>query len=333
MRIKEIAERLNITPRTIRFYEEKGLIQPSKEHNQYRSFTEKDIWRLQTVISLREAGMSIEDIRAAMDSMERKGSQELHYYLELQRSVMFAKWLEIKQIIETTDYMISMVKDHQSVPLDAIYELAEGSRRLREQRSNWQDKWNFDQLASNHDQLVSTNSLEYNGYDEALELIVKWISANPAEYGLDIGAGTGNLAGKLLAQGARMAGVDQSKEMLKLCRRKHPQMETKLGNFLAIPYLDGIFDFAVSSFAFHHLTGEQKLLAMKEMTRVLKPHGRICIADVMITSRADEEALQHADGYYAILPELIEWLETAGYVTKTQRIRQNLHVVYAIPIR
>jgi putative AdoMet-dependent methyltransferase len=68
-----------------------------------------------------------------------------------------------------------------------------------------------------------------------------------------------------------MAGIDQSKEMLKQCGRKYPQMDLKLGNFLAIPYLDGQFDFAVTSFALHHISDEQKLLALDEMRRVLKP--------------------------------------------------------------
>ncbi len=111
MKIKEVAEKLNISPRAIRFYEEKGLVIPDKQaNNQYREFSEQDIWRLQTIIALREAGMTIDDIKRALEKIEGADKQELQYYLELQRSVMFSKWLEIKQIIETTDYMISILK-------------------------------------------------------------------------------------------------------------------------------------------------------------------------------------------------------------------------------
>ncbi|WP_421616978.1 MerR family transcriptional regulator [Brevibacillus sp. TJ4] len=331
MKIKEVADKLNISPRAIRFYEEKGLIAPGKqEQNQYRSFSEKDIWRLQTILSLREAGMSIDDIKKVLSDMDGDDYHQLLYYLELQRSVMFSKWLELKQTIDTTERMIEIVKREQSLPLEDIYQLAEGSKRLRDQRNNWRDRWNFDRLADIHDQHVTDDSHKYRDYEKALELTVKWIAPIEGETGLDIGTGTGNLAGKLMQRGAVMAGVDQSKEMLAQCRRKFPDMETKLGNFLALPYLDEKFDFVVSSFAFHHLTDRQKLLAIEEMQRVLKPRGRICIADLML---ADGQAAPDHGEHYARLSDLLHWLEEKGYFVKHQQINDMLCVVCAVPLR
>jgi len=99
MKIKEVADRLKISQRAIRFYEGKGLIAPSKQDdNQYRMFDEEDIWRLQTIIALRESGMSVSDIRAALSDIDAKGNSQLRYLLELQRSVMFSKWVEMKQL-------------------------------------------------------------------------------------------------------------------------------------------------------------------------------------------------------------------------------------------
>ncbi|WP_274365900.1 methyltransferase domain-containing protein [Paenibacillus thermotolerans] len=331
MKIKEVADRLKISQRAIRFYEDKGLIAPSKrDDNQYRMFDEKDIWRLQTIIALRESGMSVSDIRTALPEVEAQENGQLRYFLELQRSVMFSKWVEMKQIIETTDKMIESLKNNQGLPLDDIYTLAEGSRRLREQRA-WEDKWGFDRLASIHDRLVQEDKRKYRDYDEALRLIVKWVSPIPGERGLDVGTGTGNLAGRLVHEGAVMAGVDQSNEMLKECQRKFPEVETKLGNFLALPYLDGKFDFVVSSFALHHLTSEQTLMAIQEMRRVLKPHGRICVADLMIDGEGG--AVIEDDAEYIPLIELINLFEDKGYITKHLKINELLHVVLAVPIR
>lgn len=344
MKIKDVATKLKISPRAIRFYEEKGLISPVKqENNQYRTFTEKEIWRLQTIISLREAGMTIEDIKKAL---EEGNQEELLYYLELQRSVMFSQWLELKQIIETTDQMIGLMKQQQTLALDNIFELAEGSKRLREVRKNWYDKWNFDHKAISHDEYVLGNNHEYKNYEEALDTIVQWISPQQNELGLDVGTGTGNLAGKFLTKNIRMAAIDQSKEMLKQCQRKFPYMETKLGNFLAIPYLDGHFNFVVTSFAFHHLTHEQKRLALAEMRRVLKPHGRICIVDLMFENRQKEvEYLQDLsqkgmndtvkviqDEHYPILTDLLKWFDENRYITKYHQINDLLYIVYAVPI-
>jgi ubiquinone/menaquinone biosynthesis C-methylase UbiE len=201
---------------------------------------------------------------------------------------------------------------------------------LREQRE-WVDKWGFDQLASVHDQLVQEDSRKYKNYDEALELIVKLLSPLAGEKGLDIGTGTGNLAGRLSAEGVMMAGVDQSREMLLACQRKFPEMETKLGNFLALPYLDGKFDFVVSSFALHHLTGDQIPLALQEMQRVLKPHGRICIADLM--KDGNQGSADENDEDYIHLSKLIALFESNGYITKEIGINDKLHIVLAVPIR
>jgi len=333
MRIKEVADKLNISAKAIRFYEKKGLISPHKQNqNQYREFDEKDIWRLQTIISLREAGMTITAIKKALDHPHGPDNEELQYYLELQRSVMFSKWLEIKQIIETTDVMIEIVKNENSLPLADIYRLAEGSKRLREERKGWKDQWNYDKLARLHDQRVLSDTAAYQDYELALDLTVKWVSPAFGELGLDIGAGTGNLAGKLMERGATMAAVDQSIEMLKQCRAKYPMMETKLGNFLAIPYLDGKFDFIVSSFAFHHLTDEQKTLAIEEMRRVLKPHGRICMTDLML-SPGDSPEAESSRKFYASLTDLLKLFGDFGYRTKFHRINERLHLVYAVPMR
>lgn len=331
MKIKEVADMLKISQRAIRFYEAKGLIAPSKQaDNQYRRFDEEDIWRLQTIIALRESGMPVSEIRTALLDIEAKGNSQLRYLLELQRSVMFTKWVEMQQIIKTTDHMIETLKNDHTLPLDDIYILAEGSRRLREQRT-WKDKWGYDRLAGVHDQLVQEDTRKYGDYDEALRLVVKWVSAMRGERGLDVGTGTGNLAGQLIHEGAVMAGVDQSNEMLKECQRKFPEMETKLGNFLALPYLDGKFDFIVSSFALHHLTSDQMLLAIQEMRRVLKPHGRICIADLMIDG---EGSTAHEDEEDSILlPKLIDLLEDSGCITKHLKVNRLLHVVLAVPIR
>lgn len=335
MRIKEVADKLKISARAIRFYEEKGLISPSKGDNLYREFSEKEIWRLQTIISLREAGMSVDDIRQVLEDIEGEDHEQLQYYLELQRSVLFSKWIEIKQIIENTDHMITMVQQQQSLPLEDIYALAEGSKRLREYRNSWHDKWNYDRRADIHDQYVLSDSPEYKDYEKALAETVQWVAPIHGEKGLDIGTGTGNLARMLMASGATMAGVDQSKEMLKQCQRKFPAMETKLGNFLALPYLDNGFDFVVSSFAFHHLTENQQNLALEEMRRVLKPHGRICITDLMLADAVEAEFTEEPESGddYCNLTRLLTLFESRGYMTKHQRINELLHIVYAVPIR
>ena len=70
--------------------------------------------------------MPLDAIKHTLKEMDKENHEELQYYLELQRSALVSQWLEMKQVIETTDHMINLLKTNRTLPLDAIYKLAEG---------------------------------------------------------------------------------------------------------------------------------------------------------------------------------------------------------------
>jgi MerR family transcriptional regulator, repressor of the yfmOP operon len=62
LRIGELAERVGTTARTIRYYEEIGLLGGGEErdHGRHRSYTEDDVERLEHVLRLRDLlGLSL----------------------------------------------------------------------------------------------------------------------------------------------------------------------------------------------------------------------------------------------------------------------------------
>lgn len=344
LKINELSKRLGISTRTIRFYEQNGLL-PSveREHNQYRIFGEEDIWRLQTIIALREAGMAIKEIKQALEPQGLPDSQRLRYYLELQRSLLTTQWLEMKRMAETTDQMIDLLQTLQTLPIQEIYHLADQAKHLRELRQNWQDQWNFDQRAQTHDEDVQTRSEDYPHYEQALTYTAELIHATSEEHGLDLGIGTGNLAGRLLTSGAHLSGVDQSQEMLKQCKNKFPTIDTRIGNVLAIPYPDNHFHFVVSSFTFRHLNHQQQLLALTEIHRVLKPHGRLCLTDRIVarsavvdhslsTPSASDTELQSTYHHELQHPAILEWFEEHFYMTNYYTIEQKVGCLLAVSL-
>jgi DNA-binding transcriptional MerR regulator len=63
MRIGELAERVGVTPRTIRYYESLGLLGPSeREGSGFRYYTEVELGRLQKINALKELGLNLEEI-------------------------------------------------------------------------------------------------------------------------------------------------------------------------------------------------------------------------------------------------------------------------------
>lgn len=69
MKPKELSEKTGLKERTIRFYEEAGLLAPEKQWRSgryYREYSQKDVRRLETISTLRRAGFTLEEIQALL---------------------------------------------------------------------------------------------------------------------------------------------------------------------------------------------------------------------------------------------------------------------------
>lgn len=60
--IGELANLLDIDPKTIRFYEREGLLSPER-HGKFRVFKPKDAHRLRAILRFRKFGLSLSSIR------------------------------------------------------------------------------------------------------------------------------------------------------------------------------------------------------------------------------------------------------------------------------
>lgn len=64
--IQEVADSLGITPRTLRFYEDKGLIDPQRVGNS-RIYTKRDTGRMQLILRGKRLGFSLKEIQEFLD--------------------------------------------------------------------------------------------------------------------------------------------------------------------------------------------------------------------------------------------------------------------------
>lgn len=73
MKIKEVSEKTGLTKKTIRFYEEEGLIQPEKTYyngRAYRDYTQAHVDALKEIAVLRRARFSVEEIKTISSAPE-----------------------------------------------------------------------------------------------------------------------------------------------------------------------------------------------------------------------------------------------------------------------
>lgn len=73
MQMKEFAQQTNLSPKTIRYYEEIGLLPPPERlENGYRVYNESDVTRTKFVAGARHLDFSLDDIQEILDLRDQR---------------------------------------------------------------------------------------------------------------------------------------------------------------------------------------------------------------------------------------------------------------------
>lgn len=141
----------------------------------------------------------------------------------------------------------------------------------------------------------------------------------PGEAVLDVGCGTGTLAlavARKVGVGGHVAGIDPGGAQIARAQdkmaRSRVAVDFQVGVIERIPFPEQTFDVVFSTLMMHHLPTPLKRQGLAEIVRVLKPGGRLVIADFKHKQeRAGRAARFHAGG--SRIQSLATLLEETGF--------------------
>lgn len=99
--IEQVAARMNLTKRTLRYYEEVGLLPPTgRTEGNYRRYSQADIQRLERIKNLRDLlGFSLADIREILQAEDERDQIKFAYRHETEAAAKITQLDRVDEII------------------------------------------------------------------------------------------------------------------------------------------------------------------------------------------------------------------------------------------
>ncbi|MHC1787740.1 MAG: MerR family transcriptional regulator [Christensenellales bacterium] len=105
--IKGLAGLAGLSTRTLRYYEQQGLLAPKRDSsNGYRLYGPYEVDRLQQILFLRELGLPLEDIRVSLE----KGEEDRLAALQGHRAALLARREDLDRLITTLEKTIQAME-------------------------------------------------------------------------------------------------------------------------------------------------------------------------------------------------------------------------------
>lgn len=108
MNIGQVATAADLPAKTIRYYEEIGLVRPTRGTNGYRSFSETDLHKLRFLARARTLGFSIEDCRTllALYEDDHRSSADVRKIAERHLGEIRAKIDGLDAMRQTLEHLV-----------------------------------------------------------------------------------------------------------------------------------------------------------------------------------------------------------------------------------
>ena len=108
MHIREAAEKAGLPVKTVRYYDEIGLVVPARRENGYRDYSERDVHKLRFLARARSLGFTLEECRQLLSLYEDKSraSRDVKRLAEARIRQIDRKIEELKSLRATLSRLV-----------------------------------------------------------------------------------------------------------------------------------------------------------------------------------------------------------------------------------
>ena len=271
----EFSKRANISVRTIRYYDEKGLLKPSlMKDSGYRYYTDRDFASLQRILVLKKLGFALEEIKEI--TINSSDASFVKESLQLQQKLIGEKIAELRQMEQMLNETSALLSQSEEPDWSQIVGLIHLLNMEETLLCQYKTSKNLKVRIDLH-RKYSQNPLGWYPW------IYSRLPIRENQNILEVGCGNGELWREMkdsLPKGASLLLSDISSGMLRSAAARlkgiSPSFSFEQFDMQNIPYEDNSFDLVIANHVLFYARDRKK--ALGELYRVLKKGGCLCLS-------------------------------------------------------
>ena len=266
----EIAKMAGVTTRTIRYYDNKGILSPSSHNSSgHRLYTELDFTKLKRILALKYLGLSLEEVKNTESQSFEK--EDIISSLRLQKNIMKNKINYMKTVLHALESAEKSIEDEVDLDWNKTTDIIKILEDEKELLQQYMDSSNLDASIKLQDRFSSNRHGWYKWTFNNIKLDKKYKV-------LEIGCGNGALWSKninLLDKDISITLTDVCEEMINSAKKSLSNysdiFDFQIVDPYNIPFENESFDLVIANHILFYMKDVDKVL--NEIKRVLKVGG------------------------------------------------------------
>ena len=163
--VREFARLTRVTVRTLHYYDQLGLLEPSFERpNGYRVYTDADLLKLQQIVTLKFMGFSLDEIKRLLASKGYEAAKALKH----QSAAVKDEIARLREASRAIDQVLARLEKDGRVPRQKLIKIMEVIQMGEDVKKGWHEKFFSEEDLRSSPRSARTTRRRHGGLSEPL---------------------------------------------------------------------------------------------------------------------------------------------------------------------